>query len=100
MGRWHVSWPQSALGWEQNGEAAGEAWHGLGCGVRVLGAGPELGGALSVTPPYGGHRSDLGVGRGLRERRPPPSALVLEGGGRFSQLFVSGIAAHHLHPNI
>lgn len=48
VGRWHVSWPQSALGWEQIGEAAGEAWHGLGCGVRVLGAGPKLGGALCL----------------------------------------------------
>lgn len=34
---------------EQNGEAAGEAWHGAGCGVRVQGAGPKLDGGLCLT---------------------------------------------------
>ena len=51
-------------------------------------------------PALSWHRSDLGVGRGLQESRPLPSALVPEGGGGFSQLFVSGRAAPHSHPNL
>ena len=49
VGRWQASWPQSALGREQNGEAAGEAWQGAGCGVRVLGAGTKLDRGLCLT---------------------------------------------------